>query len=191
MNLCLVTCITILALAAKTSASEEPVYSLSKTFSTFEIREYEESSWVSLSTPTYDNATSALFGGAISAYMNGNNEFGMKLNSSTSVVSAIHPMIGKRDEFYVADTFLPVKIAPKPVDSNVILQTLAPFSVAVARLASNSLSIQNIKTYSVYLRKEIARQGFKPVGDDSEFSIANYGINSPSQQYSEVWIPLN
>ena len=174
-----------------------PQYSVVQNYSTFEIRQYNSSSWVSTTVEgtSWKSSTSTGFM-KLFKFISGANTANQKIDMTAPVTVKVSPGAGPNcDNEFTISFFLPydlqgkeISSLPQPTDSTVSLRTQEPVKVAVRSykgFSSDSDVTDNVQQLGSDLTaKQI---GFKEApyftaGYDSPFRVFN--------RHNEVWLEV-
>ncbi|XP_044147176.1 heme-binding protein 2-like [Bufo gargarizans] len=162
-----------------------PKYQLVKDYAEFELRQYEETHWVTTSVKQDILGMVTSFNRLFN-YISGNNAEGLKINMTVPVIIYV-PLKQPPADNATMSIFVPheVENAPKPTDPEVYLDTYPAASVYVKTFGGYALS-----TAYAYQAEALA-ENLRLLGlqfDDTYFVHASY--NAPTEflnRHNEVW----
>ncbi|XP_040285613.1 heme-binding protein 2-like [Bufo bufo] len=164
-----------------------PDYQLVKQYDDFELRQYEESRWVttSLKQDIFGMGIMISFN-RLFKYISGNNAEGLKINMTVPVITYV-PLKQPPADNSTMSFFVPhaVENPPKPTNPEVYLDTYPAASVYVKSFGGYALN----KAYGD--QAKALAENLKLLGlqfDDTNF--IRVGYNSPfelSNRHNEVW----
>merc|ERR1712032_132038 len=171
---------------------ECPEYNVLSKSDNIEIREYQESRWVSTKMQGENNGPAF---GTLFNYIRGENETAEKMDMTAPVLKKIDAKVPftSDDNVKIMSFFLGYKYqngkAPKPTNANVFLETISYKKFAVI-------------TYSGYSKKQSEQENLIVLGDflkknNMAFNNEYYLVSqyySPFKfiwRHNEVWVELN